>query len=108
MGARVIREPQRTGSRNGAMDYGREEHEFVRVWAEPDWDTSFELLAKDTGDGYGYDYHPPEDSGFYEDVFRVYVLPFLDPDLATWSDERPGSRSSTSIRGASSRGAAPS
>lgn len=53
-----------------------------------DWDNSYEILAKDASEGYGYDYHKSEKEKYYKNVFKRYKLPYLDPRLASWSDRR--------------------
>lgn len=60
-------------------------------FATPAWNPSYEILAKDSVTGEGWDYHNPEDEDLYKDVYRVWNLPFLNSSLETWTDEQPPS-----------------
>jgi hypothetical protein len=63
----------------------RSYHQF----AQPTWDGSLEILARNSSDGYGWDYPDPEHPDDFKDVFKKWALPSLDPKLAKYSDQFP-------------------
>jgi len=58
-----------------------------RVYARPSWDTSKEVLAQNSANGYGFNYH--SDSDDYSDVFRKYQLITRLEKFESWSDMFP-------------------
>ena len=60
------------------------------VSAVPMWDSDTEAISTQSADGYGFDYHPPEDDALYENTFRKFRLTgiFLGSDEG-WSDIVP-------------------
>lgn len=83
MGQKVIR---RFNSYGGSKQFASYEYKSVTEWASPDWNSSYETLARNSGTGYGFDYHKSEDNNLYQDVFRKFKMPFLDKNLEEWSD----------------------
>ena len=55
----------------------------------PEWQYPAEVLAKNSPNGYGWDYHPASYSAYYADVFKKYRLDFLDDTVAEWTDRYP-------------------
>lgn len=83
MGQKVIR---RFNSSGGTKKYTSYEYRSVQANATPSWNVAYEIIARSSGSGYGFDYHKPEENNLYQDVFRKYALPFLDKELEEWSD----------------------
>jgi hypothetical protein len=81
MGNKIIK-TQNGGSRT----YEGYNYESYERYVAPAWDASYEVLAKWSGNGYGWDWHKPEDNRYYNDIFKKYTLPALDPELSSWSD----------------------
>jgi hypothetical protein len=55
----------------------------------PAWDRSLELLSTQTGSGYGFDHQNPAFSAENSLVFKKYNMPYLNPELSSWSDTQP-------------------
>jgi hypothetical protein len=53
----------------------------------PAWDRSLELMSDQTASGYGFDHRNPAYD--YSDVFTKYNMPYLNPELSSWSDRYP-------------------
>jgi hypothetical protein len=45
-------------------------------------------MSNQTGSGYGYDHPNPEFAEEYRDVFTKYYMPYLNPELSSWSDRQ--------------------
>lgn len=87
MGDKVIRTFNITG---GTKEYPAYTYVSVAHTAvNPDWDDNYEILAKNSGTGYGWDWHNVSDKDKYSDVFTKYKLPFLDPEMESWTDRYP-------------------
>ncbi len=86
MGQKVIRRVSSTGK---PKEYTGYDYRVVRATALPDWNADYEVLAKDSSSGYGWDYHKEEANSYYKDVFKRYRLPQLDPELSSWTDTYP-------------------
>lgn len=70
MGDQTIHVPGRQGE---TKEYVTRMFSVQRVTCSPDWDSSLETLARNSGSGYGFDYHP--DGSPYGDVFTKYKFP---------------------------------
>jgi len=88
MGDKVIRRFNDTG---GNKQYTSYVYEYFNLQALPDWDATYEVLAKDSGTGHGVDYPPDDADGkeLYKDVFKKYKVLFLDKELSSWTDIYP-------------------
>jgi len=84
MGEKVSR---RFNNTEGSKNYIRL-NRYYEAYAVPDWNSDMEVLAKDSGDGEGYDKHNPGNDFLYKDVFKKYNLPYLDPELESYTDYR--------------------
>jgi len=60
-------------------------------FAVPAWDSYYEVLARNSSAGEGWDEHDPDRADLYKDVYRVWNLPFLNSSLESWTDEQPPS-----------------
>lgn len=86
MGNKVIRKFSTTGGNRTYTGYNYSSyHQFVT----PAWDRSLELLSKQTVSGYGFDHQNPTYSSEYSLVFKKYNMPYLNPELSSWSDRYP-------------------
>ena len=56
-------------------------------YAEPAWDRNLEIPSWVNSSGEGYDYNTDPEK--YRDVFKVYDLPYLNPQLENYTDEFP-------------------
>jgi len=83
MGERVIK---RFNNQGGTKQFASYQYKFTRDYAQPDWDSQFQINAKDSPIGYGYDYHDPKDDKLYADIYKRYRLPFLNKELENWTD----------------------
>jgi hypothetical protein len=81
MGNKIVQKDNRTRTYTG-YNYSSY-HQFVT----PAWDNSLELLSNQTGTGYGFDHRNPALD--YSDVFTKYNMPYLNPELSSWSDRYP-------------------
>jgi hypothetical protein len=79
MGNKVIRT---TGSRQYTASNYASYHQYVTSA----WDGAYEILAKNSGSGYGIDYPADGTEENYKDVFRKFNMPYLNPNLSSWSD----------------------
>ncbi len=86
MGEKVIRKFNSTG---GNRIYTGYNYSSYRAFVNPAWDRSYEVLAKDSGIGEGWDWHKPENADLYRDIFKKYNMPYLDSELSSWSDRYP-------------------
>lgn len=58
--------------------------------AVPNWDGTYERLSNTTtGLAEGWNNHTPAQAINYQNVFKKYRLPTLDPDVSSWSDTKP-------------------
>lgn len=92
MGNKTIRKStSRSLAGEGQWGTGEKEehvyHSYYSNYLEPAWDSSLEVLMKDSSDGYGWDRQDPNKD--YGDVFRKFRLPGLNSDRASWSDILP-------------------
>lgn len=53
----------------------------------PAWDSSLEVLAKNSSNLYGWDHHLPEDDKDYKEVFTKFNIPHLGYEDAFYDDE---------------------
>lgn len=83
MGEKVVR---RFGANGSLKKYSGYEYVTTTEWATPDWDISKEILAKNSGTGYGWDYHQSSEDADYSKVFKAHKLPNLNKDLEDWTD----------------------
>lgn len=72
---------------SGSKTYIFTYHTRHQVYAYPVWDSSLEILQKNSSDGYGYDNQNPNKD--YKNVFRKFWLPSLNPKMESWSDRYP-------------------
>lgn len=86
LGDKVIRNYNSTGA---AKQFSSYLYSTYITMLTPAWDKQYEILAKDSPTGYGWDYHLPEDDGKYKDVFKKFHLPGLNKSTASWSDTYP-------------------
>ncbi len=86
MGDKVIRRFNATG---GTKEYPGYTYESIHTAVNPDWNDNYEVLAKNSDNGYGWDWHKSSDNDKYEDVFIKYDLPFLNPESGSWTDRYP-------------------
>lgn len=86
MGNKVIRKFNPTGA---TKDYQSSSYIIASVALFPAWDAQYEVLAKDSENGYGWDWRDPDKDTEFKKVFTKYSLPFLDPDKAKWTDRFP-------------------
>ena len=86
MGEKVIRKFSSTGDTRGYTAYN---YSNYNTHAVPNWNYDYEILAKNSSTGYGWDYHKPEDDYKYKNIFKKYRLPYLDPQIESWSDRYP-------------------
>jgi hypothetical protein len=90
MGDQAIHVPGRQGE---TKEYVTKMFSVQRVTCTPDWDSSLEVLARNSGTGYGFDYHP--DGSAYGNVFTKYKFPSAsvgDPTIggdSKWTDLVP-------------------
>lgn len=86
MGDLVIRRFNRYG---GTKEYTSYRHAYIGVSPYPFWNNEYEIIAKDSNTGYGWDYHKPEDNDNYQNIYKKYqFLYWLSPD-EEWSDRYP-------------------
>ena len=84
MGDKVIR---RFNDYGGSKEYdGYYYYLDEEINLIPAWDSSLEILAKDSDDGYGFDKHPTEENDKYADVYTKYIIPFTSTDLEAYTD----------------------
>ncbi len=83
MGEKVIRKFNTTG---GSKEYAGYNYSTYIGFAVPAWDSQYEILAKDSSSGYGWDYYKPENAYLYKDIFKKFTLPYLDTSIASWVD----------------------
>jgi hypothetical protein len=86
MGDKVIRKFDTTG---GSRQYTGCNYSSYHQFVTPAWDISLELLSKQTGSGFGFDHQNPAYSADYSLVFKKYNMPYLNPELSSWSDRYP-------------------
>jgi hypothetical protein len=86
MGNKIVRKFNDTG---GGRTYTGYNYSSYAQYASPLWNSSYECLAKNSGDGEGLDWHKAENEELYANVFKKYYLPYLDPKLSSWSDRYP-------------------
>jgi len=86
MGNKVIRKFNPTGA---TKDYQSSSYIIAQVSLVPAWEEQYEILAKDSENGYGWDWRDPDKDADFKKVFTKYNLPFLDPDKAKWTDRFP-------------------
>ena len=86
MGDKVIRKFDSSG---GSRTYTGYNYSSYHQYITPAWDGSYEVLAKYSGSGEGWDYHRPSNADSYRDVFKKYNMPYLNPELSSWSDRYP-------------------
>lgn len=68
----------RTYNDEGGVQIYLSYYKFQQIfYPEPDWDSSLEVLAKDSSTQYGWDYHPDEEDYKYKDVFTKYNIAHL-------------------------------
>jgi hypothetical protein len=90
MGDQTIHVPGRQGE---TKEYVTRMFSVQRVTCNPDWESSLEQLARNSGSGYGFDYHP--DGSPYGDVFVKYKFPSASAGSPTiggdskWTDLIP-------------------
>ena len=83
MGDRVIR---KFASSGGSRQYSGYVSSYFQGTVTPAWDETYEILAKNSPNGYGWDAHKPEDDYLYKDIFKKYNLPYLNSALESWTD----------------------
>ncbi|RLE70235.1 MAG: hypothetical protein DRJ45_05455, partial [Thermoprotei archaeon] len=83
MGEDIIRRYDNTG---GTKSYTGYNYSIYRGHAAPAWDYYLPLLAKYSSTGYAWDYPKTGEEYLYKDIFRKYYLPYLDEDVASWTD----------------------
>jgi len=81
MGNKIVQKDNRTHKYTG-YNYAS----YVQ-FVTPAWDRSLELMSNNTSSGYGFDHRNP--AGDYSDVFTKYDMPYLNPELSSWSDQYP-------------------
>lgn len=86
MGEKVIR---KFSSAGGSRTYAGYNYASYHQYVEPLWDASLEMLSRYTSSGYGFDHPDPDNLEAYRDVFTKYSMPYLNPDLSSWSDRYP-------------------
>ncbi len=86
MGEEIVRQFDEYG---GVKRYTGYRFSSYQTHAVPAWSVSNERLAKNSFDGYGFDYHSPQDDPTYRDVFRKWELPYLDGEISSWTDTYP-------------------
>jgi len=86
MGDKVIRNFNDTGE---TKEYPSFMYENINTAVNPDWDEDYEVLSKNSDNGYGWDWHKTEDNEKYKTVFTKYELPFLNPESESWTDRYP-------------------
>jgi hypothetical protein len=86
IGDKVIRKFNETG---GSRSYSAYNYSSYHQFVIPAWDRSLELLSKQTVSGYGFDHQNPTYSAEYSKVFKIYHMPYLNPELSSWSDRYP-------------------
>jgi hypothetical protein len=86
MGEKVIRKFDSTG---GSRTYTGYNYSSYHQFLVPAWDESLELLSNQTLSGYGFDHPNPLYSKEYQEVFTKYEMPYLNPELSSWSDAFP-------------------
>jgi len=88
MGQQVIKRFSSTGASQSYKSYETMNFPFN---PSPNWDTGYEVLAKNSGSGYGWDYHPTSQDAFYAKVFKEYSMSNYIAGIAGvfegWSDE---------------------
>jgi hypothetical protein len=88
MGQQVIKRFSSTGASQSYKSYETMNFPFN---PSPNWDVAYEVLAKDSGSGYGWDYHPTSQDAFYAKVFKEYSMSNYIGGLAGefegWTDE---------------------
>lgn len=83
MGNKVIRRFNTTG---GTKTFTAYEYRSVQTYASANWNKTYEILAKDSPNGEGRDWHYSSNDKLYADVYRTYRLPNLDSELEEWTD----------------------
>lgn len=86
MGNKVIRKFSDKGSSRTYTGYN---YSSFQGYLTPAWNPNYEIMAKNSGDGYGWDYPEPEYEQEYAKVFKKYYIPYLDTELSSWSDRYP-------------------
>ena len=86
MGEKIIGKFNSTG---GSQTYTGYNYTSFGCMAVPSWNGAYELLAKNSGSGEGWNWHKPSNGTLYQDVFKKYSLPGLNPELSSWSDRYP-------------------
>jgi len=86
MGDKVTRKFNDTG---GTRTYTGYHYSAFESFLHPAWDSSYEVLSRNSYDGYGWDYPDPDDATEYAAVFKKYEIPYLDSELSSWSDRYP-------------------
>jgi len=86
MGDKVIRYFSDSG---GKKEYSSYYYDSFKGQAIPNWDTAYESLSTLSSNGYGWDRPQPGKEYKYNSVFKKYKLPYLDPELESWTDRYP-------------------
>lgn len=83
MGDRIVRKFNTSGGSRTYMGYN---YRNFKEFATPAWNKNYEVLARNSITGEGWDYHSSENANLYKDVYKVYNIPSLNPKLASWTD----------------------
>ena len=84
MGDKVIR---RFNDYGGSKEYdGYYYYLDLNLRLTSTWNSSKEILARNSDDGYGFDKHPTEENSKYTDVYTTYTIPFTSTDLEAYTD----------------------
>ena len=83
MGEKVIRKFDTTG---GSRTYTGYNYSSYRTFVRPAWNRSYEKLSRYSSDGYGFDHPDTDHADEYREVFRKFSMPYLNPELSSWSD----------------------
>lgn len=83
MGDKIIKKFSASGA---VRNYTSYQYRYIHQVCLPVWDSNYEVLAKNSDDGFGFDNHPSDDNDLYKDVFRVWHLPYISSIIESWTD----------------------
>jgi len=85
MGEMVVSSSSGTGKRTFVSRIIRNYQGFLTEG----WREGYDILSRDSTDGYGWDNPDPEDEDEFGKVYRNYKIPYIDRDLGSMKDRYP-------------------